>query len=263
MKADTLALLKEKLRRTGSVPLGAVSAGTGPVQGERPEAERSGAEPVSVLSTGIDALDRLLPEGGLRPGMLLELLLEGRGTGAAGLVMRLAARWQNAGSERELLLVDRSRTFYPLAAAQRGLDLRRMVVVHPATQADAVWVLEQALRCRGAGMVIGSVGRTTDVVMRRLQLAVEAGNTVGLLLRPVSCARQASWGDVRWRVRPRPLPATDQRPEITRRSDVELLHCRGRLTEGRVVLEFDDETGAVREISELAGTTDTDRRATA
>jgi hypothetical protein len=269
MKADTIAALRQKLHRTE----------TGPA-----------TRAASAVSIGIDALDRLLPDGGLRPGLLLELLADGPGAGAATLALRLAAAWQPNG---ELLLVDQGAgdqrseirgrrseigdqhkhrpptsdlrpptsdlrpLFYPPAAAALGIDLRRMVVVHPANQADAVWALEQALRCRGVGMVVGSLGKTSDVVLRRLQLAVEAGGTVGVLLRPAACAAQTSWGDVRWLVRPRASPETG--PDMTRRIDVELLHCRGRLTEGCVILELDDETGAVCEIPRLAAAADSGR----
>jgi len=51
---------------------------------------------------------------------------------------------------------------------------------------DVLWAMEEALRCRAVGLVIGELrARDIDqVATRRLALAAAAGNTLGLLLRP-------------------------------------------------------------------------------
>lgn len=236
MKADAIASLRQKLHR--------------PVFDRLPAGES--------VSTGIPALDRLLPDGGLRGGMLLELLAAGRGSGAATLAVRMAAGFQQ---QRETLIVDRTQSFSPPAITRLGMSLPRTVIVRPAGEADAIWSLEQSLRCRGVGVVIGQLGRMRDVVLRRLQLAAETGGTVGILLRPADCAGQTCWADVRWRISPRASPEKSQGAEITRRIDVELLQSRGRLFEGQAMLEFNDETGDVREVPQLAGAAEASRRA--
>src|SRR6185295_7649767 len=70
---------------------------------------------------------------------------------------------------------------------------------------------------------------------RRLQLAAECGNTLGLLVRPARLQREPTWADVRWLVEP--LPG-----EGAWRLRVELLRCRGRNSGQVVCLELDEST---------------------
>src|SRR5688572_28208661 len=108
------------------------------LEGLRPPTEER------LISTGSPPLERLLPGGGLRPGSLVEYLSPGAGSGAGTLA--LAAAREACSDTRTLVVVDRSRTFYPPAAAAWGIDLVRTLVLHPADDAAELWSLDQALR---------------------------------------------------------------------------------------------------------------------
>src|SRR5262249_12833701 len=109
-----------------------------------------------VISTGILALDRMLPTQGLRPGSLIEFLTRSQ-AGGAGLLELTAGR--AACDEGRLCVIsDRGGHFYPPAAAAWGIDLQQTVVLHPATAADELWALDQALRCPGVGAVWARCG---------------------------------------------------------------------------------------------------------
>src|SRR5262245_49348177 len=83
-------------------------------------------EDINVFSSGAAALDRLLPGGGLRHGMLVEWLAASSGSGAVTLSL-LAAR-EACRQGGVLVVIDRERTFYPPAAAAWGIDLSRLIV---------------------------------------------------------------------------------------------------------------------------------------
>jgi hypothetical protein len=218
------------------------------------------------VSTAVSGLDRLLPEGGLHPGMLVEWMAADSAGGAGTLAWKAAAEWQqrNSSDGKGYVVIDRRRRFYPPAVVPLGIDLERLLVVRPDSEREALWALEQSLRCPGVGIVIGRLEGVRAQDFRRLQLAAEAGGTIGLLLRSAREQTQPSWADVRLLVQPAGNPKSEIRnPKVQvsnfefrisnfRRVRVELLHCRGRLSGGAVLLEIDDVTGNVRVASRLA-----------
>src|SRR5262249_32767144 len=61
-----------------------------------------------------------------------------------------------------------------------------------------------------------------DRVLRRWQLAAEAGGGVGMLFRPLSATRQRSWSDLRLTVTP-----IVHSSRFSRTVRVEVVYCRG------------------------------------
>jgi protein ImuA len=72
-------------------------------------------------------------------------------------------------------------------------------MVTAARGREVLWAMEEALRCRAVGAVIGEIrARGVDVVAtRRLSLAAAAGNTLALLLRTAS-DEEPSAAATRW-----------------------------------------------------------------
>jgi len=182
-------------------------------EGFRPAADRP------LIGAGAACLDRLLSAGGLRPGSLVEYLAPQGKHGAAALA---------------LMICDRQRRFYAPTAAAWGLDLKSILLVRPANEAEELWALDQALRCLGVGAAWVMCGPLAVRDFRRLQLVAECGGTLGLFIRPVELRGRPTWADVQWLVE----------PQSTRggwRLQVELVWCRGGTGGGRVQLEFDEE----------------------
>jgi protein ImuA len=219
------------------------------------------------LSTGSPALDRLLPGGGLRRGTLVEYLTPAPASGAGTLALSAAREACRKG--RVLVVLDRatlarsarksnrSKHFYPPAAAGWGIDLVTIVVLRPASEADALWALDQALRCPGVGAVWAALDRIDARDFRRLQLAAECGGTIGLLLRPARLRGQPTWADVQWLVETR-SNVESPRSKVRRLSTfdfrlstwqlrVELVRCRGGTGGQAVLLELDEAAGIWRE----------------
>src|SRR5260370_22371616 len=65
-----------------------------------------------------------------------------------------------------------------------GIAPERLITVAAARMRDVLWAMEEALRCRAVGMVIGEMRpRGIDqVATRRLALAAAAGNALGFIL---------------------------------------------------------------------------------
>ncbi|HEY2413349.1 MAG TPA: hypothetical protein VGI40_13950 [Pirellulaceae bacterium] len=232
------------------------------------------------VSTGVRALDRLLPGGGLKRGTLVEYLSGAAGGGAA--TLSLAAAREACGEGKALVVIERATQtrraseedrlghFYPPAAAAWGVDLSAMLVLRTTNEADALWAFDQALRCPGVGAVWGAWNRLDVRDFRRLQLAAEVGGTIGLLVRPAKLRGQPTWAEVRFLVSPR---SKVQSPKSWRRRSgkfpkqkshglgpwtldfglqawrlqVELVRCRGAAGGQKVVLELDEMSGEWRE----------------
>jgi protein ImuA len=243
------------------------------LEGNRPP------EDDQALSTGSPELDRLLPEGGLRRGTVIEYLSTAAGGGAG--ILALGAARSACREGRAFVVIDGQRQFYPLAAATWGLNLAGMRILRPTSQADALWALDQALRCPAVGAVWTRWDRLENRDFRRLQLAAESGRTLALLVRPARHRGQPTWADVQWLVTPagavdgeiqsaefkvqkvggaKPVAAASppilpgnalgwaggrgaglSRP--TWKLRVELVRCRGAVGGKSVVLELDETTG--------------------
>ena len=80
-----------------------------------------------------------------------------------------------------------------------GLAPERLLSVAAAHPRDLLWAMEEALRCRAAGAVIGELrhGAIDSVTVRRLSLAAAASGALALLLR-ASPPHDASTAATRW-----------------------------------------------------------------
>ncbi|MBM3999323.1 MAG: hypothetical protein FJ297_07260 [Planctomycetes bacterium] len=220
----------------------------------------------SVIGSGCEALDRLLPLGGFVRGALAEFWGE---TGGGAATLALVAAREAGRSGRPIVIVDGCRSFYPPAAFGWGIEPRGLLVVRPADARDALWAADQILRCSAVSAAWISIDRLDSRSFRRLQLAAESSGTPGFLVRcsnrdppsvdgasggsPRAARRdEPSWADVRLRIVP---IASDQSAMIlspVRRFEVQLARCRHGRAGGKVVLELDEVTGDLREVNRHA-----------
>lgn len=209
--------------------------------------------PAPRCSSGIAALDAALG-GGFALAAVHELLAPG-GDAAAHTVAILTATRAVAG-RRWIFLLDTAGDFYPPAAAQLGLPLERLVVIRVQRPADALWVAEQALRCRFVGAVLVALREMDGRQSRRLQLAAEAGGGLGLVL--LSAASGATFAASR--VQFDALPGVRE----SRRVRVSVLKVREGSPAAPFVLELADEPGVVPAAAEpVDGSGAAQRRAAA
>jgi protein ImuA len=177
---------------------------------ERRPARREGCVPC-----GLPAVDSVLPGGGFPRGALAELA----GGAASGKTAVALAVFAALGPGDLAAYVDGRGELYPPAAAERGVDLARLLVVRPLRTKPAalvpasaarvgapadgararglleegaragLWAAEALLASGAFAAVAVDVPmprslRGADAVARRLQAAAEKGGAVGLWLGP-------------------------------------------------------------------------------
>lgn len=227
---------------------------------------RDSPEPLR-LSTGVSALDELLPGQGLEAGWLIEWLTPIEGCGAAILALQGVAP---AIAQRPVwAVIDLTGEFHPPAIQGWGISLEKVLWLRPTSIADAAWAVEQCLRCPAVGITWFQADSLPDRVLQRWKIAVETGGGLGVLFRPAKAAGYASWADLRWLIQTRSTQVSSSelaaRGSLTigfnpnldnRRVQVQLLSCRGTCHVGHAVeLEVCDATGNVRLVSTVAHST--------
>jgi protein ImuA len=132
-----------------------------------------------------EAVDTALPGGGLARAALHEVLAAaGSPDAAAGFCALLLAR-----SGGTVLWIGRggAKAPAPGGLARFGLSPAALVLLRAPALLDALWAMEEALRCpavTGALLELPEETAPDPDATRRLQLAAEAGGAAGLLLRP-------------------------------------------------------------------------------
>lgn len=145
--------------------------------GERAIAPAGGAH----VATGFTRLDDALPGGGLPLGALTEILHGHQGIGELRLLMPALARLSHRG--KWIAMVAPPHIPYAPALANHGVDLSRILLIHPQARHDALWAVEQALRNGTCGAVLAWPRRIDERSLRRLQLAAAEGGSLGALFR--------------------------------------------------------------------------------
>lgn len=80
-------------------------------------------------------------------------------------------------------------------------DPGRLVYASGKTQTDVLWMAEEALRSAAVKVVVAQLSKPVDLTAgRRLQLAAEAGETLGLFIVPEGMGSNAA--ETRWRCSP-------------------------------------------------------------
>ena len=194
-----------------------------------------GVSRAPALAFGIAAIDRHLPAGGLLPGAVHELQASGPDV-EVGAAPALFAAGVLARRPGLVVWIGRSGGVFAHGLLQAGLDPRRVVFVDAGR--TVLLAMEEALRHPDvAGVVCELQGKLGLSASRRLQLAAEASQVLGLLIRRSRrfddpAFHQPSAAMTQWRIATLPSP-----PALSHAPDtpglhrplwrLELLRCRG------------------------------------
>jgi protein ImuA len=144
-----------------------------------------------LVGFGVASLDQALA-GGLACGALHEIgpaapLQDGA---VAGFAMALAARALGGRGQAVWIQPDFTVTeagaLYGAGLDLMGLPMERLVILRVPHQRDALWAMEEALKCRAVGAVVTEFAREAAdlTATRRLALAAREGGGFGLILHP-------------------------------------------------------------------------------
>lgn len=184
-----------------------------------------------VLPFGLPEIDKRLPGGGLGLGCLHEIAGGGNGAVDGAAAAMFAAGIASRTKGKVLWIVTRTDLFAP-AIAQAGLNPDRVIHVEAGDEKALLACFEEGLRHGGLGAVVAETAHLSMTASRRLQLAAEGSDTVGLAVR--RWRRPTEAGDFgqptasvsRWRVSvlptaPLPVPGLGRARWL-----VELIRCR-------------------------------------
>jgi protein ImuA len=218
-KADIISQLRKDLLRwegykppaTGTRSL----VGLGPVEAVFP----NGVFPVrGVHEVVCGSAEQAAAGGGLVTGILSALMRQG------GICV-----WIGKGR----------RLFAPSLTAF-GVMPHQVILISLQKDADALWVMEEALKCSGLTAVVCEVGALNFKQSQRLQFTGEKTGVTGFVLRNAAEKLGSTACAARWQVNPLPSSDLGGLPGLGfLRWQVELLKVRNGQT-GSWVLEWDD-----------------------
>lgn len=125
------------------------------------------------------------------------------------------------------------------AGVARFLSPARLIVIRAGSEQDVLWATEEVLRAGAAGLVVGAPEKPLSLTMgRRLQLAAEAGRSMGIMLIREGAGSNAA--ETRWHCGAEPGDSTLQRWELKKNKAG---------TTGSWIVVWDEAARSVRMVS--------------
>lgn len=106
------------------------------------------------------------------------------------------------------------RSIYPPALKRFGIDADRIIFIDADKNTDALWAIEEALKCDQVTAIVGVVPDLNFTESRRLQLAVESSRVTGLIHRCYPRQENTVACVSRWRIKPVASQANDDLPGV-------------------------------------------------
>ena len=160
----------------------------------------------AVRSTGFDTLDAAI--GGWPEAGLMELHHDATGIGELQLLLPLL-RTLSQTENRWIVWINPPHLPCAPALEAAGVDLSKLLLVHPRTAEEAIWALERSLQSGTSSLTLCWFGHkalpTQELSLtqsRRLKLAAKQGNALGCLFRNSAALAQPSQSNLRLALEP-------------------------------------------------------------
>ncbi|MGD8640248.1 MAG: translesion DNA synthesis-associated protein ImuA [Gammaproteobacteria bacterium] len=132
--------------------------------------------------TGYSQLDATLPNGGWPDNTIMEMVTPYWGMGELQLLLPLMRSITQ--QKRWILWISPPYVPYAPALERAGIDMDYVIVIQSDTSCkDALWSIEKALQTQACALVLAWLNWLPNGVIRRLQLAAETGQGLGVLFR--------------------------------------------------------------------------------
>jgi protein ImuA len=106
------------------------------------------------------------------------------------------------GNTGTCLWISTRRTIFPPALKLFGIEPDRVIFIDLNQPKDAIWAVEEALKCRALAAVVGELNEVSFTESRRLQLAVEKSRVTGFLHRHKTGSINTLACVSRWKITP-------------------------------------------------------------
>lgn len=176
---------------------------------------------------GLEPIEAAFPNGVLPKGVIHEFMGTVKENAAAcdGFLSGLLSVLMNGGGV--CLWINRSRQTFALSLTMFDVAPERIIFMDLTRERDVLWVMEEALKCRGLAAVIAELDGLTMTESRRLQLAAEESQVTGFVLRTNARNINTTACVARWQVIPMPSQTEDDLPGVGfPRWQVDLLRVR-------------------------------------
>jgi hypothetical protein len=194
------------------------------------------------FATGLPAIDQLLSSQRFTIGAIHEVLVESARFSPLAFLILLAR--SASIKTKSIAWLDPRNEIYPPGLLAAELPIDRLLLLRPSP-ADLIRVMAECCRCKGIGATVATIARMNQVEARRLQLAVERGGGIGLLVRTQQSAIHYA-AATRWLVSPQ------RGDKQNRRWKVQLIHGHGGHIGQSAILEVCRETNRMRAFTPVA-----------
>lgn len=183
-----------------------------------------------ATTIGLGALESAFPNGVFPVGVIHEMIcptLE-KAAATSGLMSGLLASLMQ--QQGVCLWIGTSRKLFPPALTTFNIAPERIIFIDVRNEKEALWVMEEALKCVGLTAVIAEIREINFAQSRRLQLAVESSRVTGFLLRSDPKKLGTTTCVARWQVSALPSAIADELPGVGfPRWQVDLVRVRNGL----------------------------------
>ncbi len=155
-----------------------------------------------AIDTGLGPIEAAFPNKTFPIGAIHEFTSKAFSHVAAtnGFITGIAGSLMKKGGA--CLWVSTRRTVFPASLHFFGIDPERIIFIDEKQTKQALWAIEEGLKCASLAAVIGELSDLTFTQSRRLQLAVEQSHVTGFIHR-IGAKTENNLACVsRWQIRP-------------------------------------------------------------
>jgi protein ImuA len=169
---------------------------------------------IRPVDTGLSSIEKAFPGHVFPTGVVHEFISRASEDSAAtngfiagllGLLMRKSG---------VCLWISTGRTIFPPALKVFGIEPDRVIFIDLNRQKEALWAIEEALKCNVLVAVVGELRELGFTESRRLQLAVELSHVTGLIHRYSAKSENTVACVTRWKIGPLPSFMEEGMPGI-------------------------------------------------
>jgi protein ImuA len=163
---------------------------------------------------GQKILEDIFPDSSLPLGAIHEFISDDIESTAATSGFISGVIGSLMGSHGTIVWISSSRTIFPAALTEFGIQPERCVFIDLKKEKDVLWALDESLKCDALTAVIGEVKTLDFNASRRLQLAVEQSKVTGFVIRHQPRQLNTTACVSRWRITHLPSDPIDKLPGI-------------------------------------------------
>lgn len=204
------------------------------IQGNKPPADGS-------AKLGLGLIESAFPGNTFPQAAIHELVSFSQEDASStnGFISVLLSKLMQKGGQ--CIWISTKRNIFPPGLKMFGIEPERILFVDAWKLKDALWVIEESLKCNALNAVVGEINEISFNDSRRLQLAVEKSKVTGLIHRHQPKHINALACVSRWKITSAPSALYDQMPGVGfPKWEVELLKARNGKP-GKWTLQYSPE----------------------